>query len=119
MTCKKKQESQADGSAFNAANWGNPDAKPITIEKLTKKFFMTLKTGHYLVSNIMISPLEPIFAETVETDEGKIRQWKRITTCKVQNRQCYVFKNKADHRSFFAPILERIAKEKRDKRLKG
>ena len=32
MTCKKKQEPKAGGSAINAVNLGNPDAKPITDE---------------------------------------------------------------------------------------
>ena len=111
MTCKKKQEPETDGCAINTADSGHVDVEPIIRGKLTRKLFMTLEPGYYLVSNIIISPSEPIFAEIVEPEKRKMAQWGRITASGANNRICSVFENKTDYECYIAPALERIKKK--------
>jgi hypothetical protein len=63
--------------------------------KLTRKYFRSLQSNLYLVSNTARRPDEPCFAEHVETNpEDRDAQWKRIVAARVDQISCMVFINK-------------------------
>lgn len=51
---------------------------PIQSATLTKRFFLSLPAGVFLVSNCMRSPVEPVFAETVQPANARQSQWQSI-----------------------------------------
>jgi len=55
--------------------------------RLTKRLYLTLRPGRYLVSNTL-SEMVPMFAETVTVDEG---QWRRICAAGANGRLCMLF----------------------------
>jgi hypothetical protein len=65
--------------------------------KLTKKFFLQIPTGLYLVSSIGWAPNRPIFEEKVLHNKNREDQWERILKCRADQRLCYIFENKKDH----------------------
>ncbi|MFA4918275.1 MAG: hypothetical protein WC581_03375 [Thermodesulfovibrionales bacterium] len=76
------------------------DIKPLKIEKLTKKFFLSLAKGVYLVSNAYVSLNKSVFAEYVEPLSTRNEQWKRIVESSASQRLCYVFKSQHDYESY-------------------
>jgi|GEM_PF-3583768 len=70
--------------------------KPIATQALTRKFFFSLPAGHYLASNIMDAPGQPIFAQTVQPAEQRAAQWQDIVAARANGRLCHVFKSPRD-----------------------
>ena len=58
--------------------------------KLTKKFFLTLKGGEKLTSNLWKTTGEPVFSETVAPLNGREAQWKRIVAAGVNGRMAFI-----------------------------
>ena len=78
--------------------------EPITRGKLTKRFFMSLETGRYLVSNVY-KLLEggrqvPSFRETVPPPEAREEQWSRIKSAYADGRLCDVLVSEADYEAY-------------------
>jgi len=71
--------------------------KVLSREKLTKKFFMQLPEGLYLVSNIHENRFQSRFAEEIAAFDQKGNQWKKIVAAGVSQTLCYVFKTKKDY----------------------
>ena len=46
--------------------------------KLTKKYFMQLPEGRYLVSNCFLNIMQPVFEEYVCADGVRDDQWQRM-----------------------------------------
>ena len=65
--------------------------------KLTKKFFMGIPEGMYLVSNLIVSPTESVFAEMTSPLSERSEQWERIRNVGVDQRRCHVFRSKLEH----------------------
>ena len=65
--------------------------------KLTKKFFLGLPSGVYLVSNCYkkVAPniSTPIFHEYTEQPTKRISQWERIKTVGADQRLCDVYQS--------------------------
>jgi hypothetical protein len=72
--------------------------------KLTKKYFMSLPTGVYLVSNVGESPWEPSFAGYVAPVHVREKQWQQLRDLRVDRRACHIFENRAA----FDAWLERV-----------
>jgi hypothetical protein len=69
---------------------------------LTRKFFFSLRTGTFLVSNIGLLMHEPFFGETVDGPDGRQVQWQRIVDLKLAQRKCRVFPSEADFQEWAA-----------------
>jgi hypothetical protein len=67
--------------------------------RLTKKFFLQVPTGLYLVSNCSTFD-RPIFEEKILHNKNREDQWKRILKSEADQRLCYIFKNKKDHENW-------------------
>ena len=65
--------------------------------KLTKKFYLQIPAGLYLVSNLGWAPGKPIFEEKVVRQSDRENQWERILKCGADQRLCLIFANKKDH----------------------
>jgi hypothetical protein len=84
--------------------------------KLTKRFFMQLPEGKFLISNRFtpgFRPLytdkvigfRPIYAETVACQSQREGQWKEIVKAGVDQRLCRIFKTKLDYTAWLAKSL--------------
>jgi hypothetical protein len=80
-------------------------SKPIMAGKLTKKFFMNMAEGQYLVSNIGYTPVRPILAESVVEFNLREFQWKRIVEVGANHRLCYVFKSQGEYTRHFCKLF--------------
>ncbi len=63
---------------------------PIT-GKLTKRFYLGLDPGLFLVSGVGDSPRQRAFAEYVAPHEERQEQWARIREAMADQRNCDVF----------------------------
>lgn len=70
--------------------------------KLSKKFFMQLGEGLYLVSNLYETRYESLFAEEVSSQHYREQQWQRIVRAGVNDRICNVYRTEADYRYWLA-----------------
>lgn len=65
--------------------------------KLTKKFFHSLETGVFLVSNchinVGLNTYSPAFYEYVMPPKKRQEQWQRIKEAGADQRQCHVYSN--------------------------
>jgi hypothetical protein len=61
--------------------------------KLSKKYFMTIPTGKYLVSGVGYSPTRRCFMEYVAPLPKRHEQWKRIVEASVDQRSCFSYEN--------------------------
>jgi len=77
--------------------------KTIMYEKLSKKFFLGLPDGVFLVSNTMLAPGQPMFAQAVKPPNQRADQWQEIVAARVNGRKCMVFKSAKD---FMTTVLE-------------
>jgi hypothetical protein len=66
----------------------------ITSTKLTKRFFMELPEGVFLVSNLVKNRMESLFEEKVSALYDREKQWKKITEVGVAQRLCHLFKDR-------------------------
>jgi hypothetical protein len=69
--------------------------------KLTKKFYLQIPTGLFLVSNVCWAPDKPIFAEKVVSQSERENQWKRIVESRVVQRLCHIFADEKDHEKWY------------------
>jgi len=67
--------------------------------KLTKKNFMRLPEGVYLVSSVLNPPSGPVFAEVVLPPEQRAEQWKRIKEARCDGRNCATFRSEEHHKA--------------------
>lgn len=69
--------------------------------KLSKKVFMELPTGTYLVSNcykpIGLNRLAPAFTETVAPPAEREVQWRRIRDAGTDHRLCFIYRSLEDY----------------------
>src|SRR5262249_37373862 len=68
--------------------------------KLTKKVFMSIPTGAFLVSNIRNGAREPVFAEAVSQNAAGVEQWQKIKAINIQDRLCYIFDSQNHYDEF-------------------
>ena len=72
------------------------------LHKLSKRFFMSLPAGIYLVSNCheMIEPgrYRPCFNESIVPPAEREAQWIRIKAAHADHRLCCVYRNSEDHK---------------------
>ena len=65
-------------------------------QKLTKKFFLSLPTGVYLVSNcyemVSTDAYTPAFYEYVVASDQREAQWQRIKAAGANHRLCIVYR---------------------------
>ena len=60
-------------------------------ERLTKRCFLGLAEGKYLVSNTQHAPGVPVFAEYVAAAEKRETQWRRIVASRANGRHFFLF----------------------------
>jgi len=72
--------------------------------KLTKKFFMSLPKGVFIMSNIGDAPGQPTCFESVSSAADRGKQWERIVLLGCSNRLCSVFKNEEEARALLSSI---------------
>jgi hypothetical protein len=73
--------------------------------KLTKKFFMDLPEGVYLVSNVYEDKKNiPAYADKVGPLFKREEQWEQIVKTYADQRLCNVFKTKKDYLDWFNTI---------------
>lgn len=72
--------------------------------KLTKKYFMELPEGVYLVSNVYEDNNTPAYADEVPPLFKREEQWKKIVKAYADQRLCNVFKTKKDYLGWFKTI---------------
>lgn len=65
--------------------------------KLTKKFYIGLPDGVFLVCSAGMSPIEPSFAEHVAIEIDRPLQWNRIREAHADQLQCDVYQTRADY----------------------
>ena len=82
-------------------------------EKLTKKFYMQLPEGLYLVTNIHDTRFQARFAEEIVGLDLRGNQWKEIVAAGVSQTLCYVFKTKKDYEVWLNQVNYKPDKEKR------
>lgn len=75
--------------------------------RLTKKFFMSLPEGLYLVSGVGDAPGQPAFGETVSAIMEREAQWQRILNARINNRLCDVFQSSANYMKYTLAIRYR------------
>lgn len=68
--------------------------------KLTKKFYIGLPAGAFLVCSAGMSPLEPSFAEYVAIEIDRPLQWNRIRESRADQIQCDVYQTKEDFEEY-------------------
>ena len=65
-------------------------------QKLTKKFFLELPTGVYLVSNcyemVSVDTYTPAFYDYVVASDQREIQWKQIKATGANHRQCMIYR---------------------------
>ncbi len=72
--------------------------------KLTKKYFMELPEGVYLVSNVYEDKNTPAYADEVSPLFKREEQWKKIVTAYADQRLCNVFMNRKDYLEWLKTI---------------
>ena len=76
--------------------------QPLECRKLTKKFFMSLPAGVYLVSNcydtLGPSRATPVFNEYVVHCQERSAQWDRIKAVGADQRLCDVYRSAEDYK---------------------
>jgi hypothetical protein len=78
-----------------------------TPAKLTLKHFKALATGSFLVSNVFITPEQPIFAEIVAPLESRSEQWQQIRAAGAAQYLCHVFRTEEEfRRGWLQPRLD-------------
>lgn len=74
---------------------------------LSKKFFLRLTEGAFVVSNCFDDNGKPIFADEVWPSTIRELQWQMILDCKANHRLCEVFESRA---AFDEVYFDRILK---------
>jgi hypothetical protein len=74
--------------------------------KLTKKYFMELPEGVYLVSNVYEDKDTPAYADLVPPLFKREEQWRKIVKSHADQRLCDVFKTKKDYIDWFKTIRQ-------------
>jgi hypothetical protein len=81
--------------------------------KLTKKYFMTLPEGFYLVSNIFKNIMQSIFAEKVAPLNFRKDQWNRIIEADAHQRLCHIFETEKEYQNWLSALNYNIGKNKK------
>ena len=72
--------------------------------RLTKKFYLEIPTGLFLVSNVGWDLELPAFAEKVVRHSEREAQWKKIVEFGADQRLCHVFKDVHDYKKWVSTI---------------
>jgi len=76
--------------------------QPLGCHKLTKKFFMSLPAGVYVVSNcydtLGLGCATPVFNEYVAQREERKAQWDQIKAVGADQRLCDVYRSAEDYK---------------------
>jgi len=83
------------------------------IHKLTKKYFMSLPEGSFLVSNIVKNSMQPVFAEKVIPLNLRKNQWDRIVEVGAQQRECHIFETEMEFKNWLSELNYNISKNKK------
>lgn len=78
--------------------------------KLSKRFFVTLPEGVFLVSNLYFHRGMPVFAEKTVPMTDREDQWKRIVSLGASQRNCRVFRSRADFIAWDAQLHEAVGR---------
>ncbi len=73
--------------------------------KLTKRYFINLPDGVYLVSCIGNPLGGPAFAELVLPRNKREEQWKRIKEARCDGRNCATFRSKEHYQGCLKPSV--------------
>ena len=77
---------------------------PLLESKLTKKFFMQLDGGNYIVSNAYVNSSKSSFEEVISPLSEREKQWRRIVSASADQRLCRVFKSKENHLKWLSQV---------------
>lgn len=91
--------------------------EPVISAKLTKKFFMQLPEGFYLVSNLFKNQMQSLFEEEISPPAERDQHWKRIVQAGADQRLCRVFQNKEDYVVWLTQANYDSSKGKKKRRL--
>lgn len=80
---------------------------PHSEANLTKRFFFSLQSGHFLASNLIGSNSGSLFAEEIAAPAERREQWERIKTRGCNNRKCHVFRSEAEYRTWWRDLISR------------
>lgn len=94
---KKRIRTLIEDSAIKILKERNMSIEPLLESKLTKKLFMQLTSGHYIVSNIYVASSQSAFEEVISPQGEREEQWKRIVLAYAGQRSCRVFESKKDY----------------------
>jgi len=83
--------------------------KPIRA-RLSKRFFLSLPKGVFIMSNIFDAPGQPTCAESVSPACEREKQWEKIVSLKCNRRLCTVFKNEREAMAYLSSIYKRLSK---------
>lgn len=83
--------------------------KPIRA-RLSKRFFLSLPKGVFIMSNIFDAPGQPTCFESVSPASEREKQWNRIVSLKCDRRLCSVFKNEKEAIAYLSSIYKRLSK---------
>ena len=73
----------------------------IASERLTKRFFMGLPEGVYVVSGYFDSEFRPLFEQyAAKAGPARERQWEEVKKAQVDKRVCRVFRTQGDSAAF-------------------
>lgn len=76
--------------------------------KLTKKLLMGLPDGLFLVTNLMRTPTDSLFAETIRPGLHRLAQWRRVVAVGAKGRLlCSEDKLHQCHRRLVVEYLHR------------
>ena len=81
------------------------NAQELTRKKLTKKFFMELHEGSFLVSNVGYAIDKPVFAEKISPSSKRLAQWEKIVSVGADQRLCKIYKTKMDHEAWLKEFI--------------
>lgn len=91
--------------------------EPLIIAKLTKKFFMQLPEGLYLVSNLYPNPMQSLFEEEISPSTVRDQQWKKIVLAGVHQRFCCIYQNREEYVAWLTQANYDSSKSKKKRRL--
>lgn len=81
--------------------------------KLTKKYFMQIPEGRYLVSNCYLNMMQSVFEEYVCSPEKRNDQWQRIVEAGASQRLCHHYDDKSEYKKRLSQINYNVSKNKR------
>lgn len=91
LACRKAFAGLNNRCLFAAVN------QPFLSAKLTKQFLLSLPKDSVLVSNVALTPGQPVFCEIVGDLTQRESQWGRIKAARVNHALCHAFRSPAEY----------------------